>query len=518
MLVEMASTFIAPKPEEVYYPEEELLMKYHTTASITNFFYYCRYALGIDFADFHKEWFNYYSEKKSTYIISSRRHAKSTFSQALASWELIRSVVNKKPITILVVMNSFDQTKEWMRYFQTMLVTTMERLDFNLGMVGYEEEFDEDGNLINEMKYKAINQSISQKAIARIELSTGSKIYGRSLTGKIRGLNADLIICDDLLDKKMNLSFEEAEHIFRAVILGIREEHTKCLYVGTIIKQGDILDKLYNGEITGFYGKKYPAILDEEKKIVLWKEVRSYNYLMEQRALVGELDFQVEYMLNPISDKLALVPRSMADRCKNSDLLLGRPVHPEASYVIGVDLQISPSVDSDWSVFTTLEILDGKWRIFEVNRLKGEKDYQLQVLRDQARRCNADDVRIESNQAQRWFADDFKKLNYLQQVTSHHTGNEKHDTQTGIPSLRSLFSNEILQLPWGDGEVSDPQIAETRDMMSLFIDELSAWQYDTEKNKFKSVGRHDDTTMSLLLAIYSARALEDGGWDVMGYV
>jgi hypothetical protein len=139
------------------------------------------------------------------------------------------------------------------------------------------------------------------------------------------------------------------------------------LYVGTIIKQGDILDKLFTGEIKGFVGKKYPAVLNEETKEVLWKELRSYEYLMEQRDLVGELDFQVEYLLNPISDKLALVPRSMADRCKNQDILLNRPIHPDASYVIGVDLQISPSVDSDWSVFTTLEILDGEWRIFEVN-------------------------------------------------------------------------------------------------------------------------------------------------------
>ena len=515
----MASTFISPKPEEIYNPEEEVLVKYHTTASITNFFYFCRYVLGIDFTWFHKEWFNYYTENKSTYIISSRRHAKSTFSQALAVWELIRSSINKKPITILVVMNSFDQTKEWMRYFQNMLVKAMETLDFNLGMVSSEDQINEDGNKVKELFMNDISQRITQKAIARIELSTGSKIYGRSLTGKIRGLNADLIICDDLLDKKMNLSFEEAEHIFRAVILGVREAHTKCLYVGTIIKQGDILDKLFTGEIKGFVGKKYPAVLNEETKEVLWKELRSYEYLMEQRDLVGELDFQVEYLLNPISDKLALVPRSMADRCKNQDILLNRPIHPDASYVIGVDLQISPSVDSDWSVFTTLEILDGEWRIFEVNRIKGEKDYQLEILKAQAQRCNADDVRIETNQAQRWFADDFKKINYLQQVTTHHTGSEKHDTQIGIPSLRALFSNNIIQIPWGKGDAyDDQQIAHTRDLMSLFIDELSGWLYDTEKNKFISNARHDDTTMSLWLAILSARDLENGGWDVMGYV
>lgn len=512
------STFLSPRPEEIFVPEDDILVKYHTTASMKNFFYYCRYALGIDFTWFHKEWFNYYTEKKSTYIISSRRHAKSTFSQALASWELIRSVLTKKPISILVVMNSFDQTKEWMRYFQAMLVSTMDRLDFNVGMVAYEETSDTDGNKQTDLSYKDINQNIRQNAIGRIELSTGSKIYGRSLTGKIRGLNADLIICDDLLDKKMNLSFEEAEHIFRAVILGVREEHTKCLYVGTIIKQGDILDKLFTGEIKGFYGKKYPAVLNEKTKEVLWKELRSYEYLMEQRALVGELDFQVEYMLNPLSDKLSLVPRSMADNCKNKDILLNRPTHPDATYVIGVDLQISASVNSDWSVFTTLEILNGKWRIFEMTRLKGEKDYQLQVLRDQARRCNAEDVRIEANQAQRWFADDFKKQNYLQQVTTHHTGTEKYDTQIGIPSLRSLFANKMIEIPWGEGETySDPQIENTRDIMSLFIDELAGWQYDTEKNKFISRSKHDDTTMSLWLAILSARDLENSGWDVIGY-
>lgn len=510
----MSSKFQSFQPQLVVYPETDVEHLVNTIGALKDFFYFSLYVLGIDFAGFHREWLDYYLGNKSSFIISSRRHAKSTFTQVLSIWEALRS---RK--IILVVMNSGPQTAEWMRYCLAMLQDAVERMQYGL-------------KITTEVLTKEdVGEEITQESIGRIALSNGSVIYGRSIGGKIRGLNADIIICDDLLDKKMNMSFEEAEHIFRAVILGVREDHTKTIYVGTIIREGDALDKLYTGEIKGFIGDKYPAIINWETKEVLWPSLRHWNFLMDQRDLVGEMDFQVEYQLDPLSDKLSLVPRHMSDKCRNADLVLGRKRDPEAeAVVIGVDLQISPSDDADYTVLLALELMpetidkDSVWRILDMKRMRagdGEDEIaQKEALEEMARFYDADEVKIESVGFQRYFGNDVRRsdLKFYTDIEDHDTRGEKHDRQIGIPSLRKLFKQIAVEIPWADENVhTKAEVIYTRDNMEIFLSELSGWQYNKEKNKFESKRRNDDTTMAFWFAVLSARKLLDEGYDVIGH-
>ena len=508
------SKFLSPRPELILKPTNDVGAFVLATSAMLNFFTFCLDVLGIDFVWFHRQWFDYYKNNKNIFIISSRRHAKSTFTQALAVWEAMRS--RKR---ILVVMNSGLQTAEWMRYCLSMLQDATENLSSGL-KVRYEMLADEDKGA-----------DITQESIGRIMLSNGSVIYGRSIGGKIRGLNADIIICDDLLDKKMNMSFEEAEHIFRAVILGVREDFTKTIYVGTILKEADILDKLYTGEIGGFIGDKYPAILDWEEELVLWPSLRHWDYLMDQKQLVGDLDFQVEYMLNPLADKLSLVPRHMSDKCKNHDLILGRKRDPKAeAVVIGVDLQISPSDDADYTVLFALELMpetetqESMWRILDMRRMRAgdgeDEDVQKEALNEMARFYDSEMVKIESVGFQKYFGNDVRKsdLKFYTDIEDHDTRGEKHDKQIGVPSLRKLMKNQLVEIPWGDPNVhTEAEINYTRHLMEIFIAELAGWQYDKVKNKFVSKSRNDDTTMAFWFAVLAARKVIDEGWEVIDY-
>ena len=499
--------FRSPQPELIVKPKNEVGAVTHVLGALFNFFYFCSNVLGLKFTWFHREWLDYYRNNKFVYIISSRRHAKSTWAQALTVWETLKS---RK--IFLVVMNSGTQTAEWMRLVLSMLEDSIETMGSGL-------------RITYEMLQPEIGQKLDQESIGRIMVSNGSVIYGRSLTSKIRGYNADTIICDDLLDKKMNISFEEAEHIFRAVIMGVREDHTKVIYVGTILKEGDCLDKLHTGEIGTsegkFKGDKYPAILDWDKKEVLWPDFRHWNYLMDQKALVGEMDFQIEYMLDPLADQLALISRTMAYGARDFDLVLGREPHPDSSVVIGVDLQISPSKDADWSVFLALEILDTEWRILDMERIQADEDTQLMILDGMAKKYDAYEVRIETNGFQRLFANLFKKKanSFTLNIETHDTRGEKHDKQIGVPSLRTLFTNQVIVIPWGieykeDGEeIKDG--SETKAKMGILIQELTGWQYDKHKNKFISKRRHDDTTMAFWFAVLSARSFIDEDYEIM---
>ena len=502
------ASFLSPRPELIRDTSHDMEAFGNAQGALKQFFYFCLYVLGINFAWFHREWHKTYLDNKNSFVISSRRHAKSTWTQALAIWEAMRS--RKR---ILVVMNSRDQTSEWMRLALSMLQDAIEMMGMGLRIS------------TSVLKQEDVGDEIIQESIGRIALSNGSVITGKSLAGKIRGQNADIIICDDLLDKKMNMSFEEAEHIFRAVILGVREDFTKCIYVGTILREADILDKLYSGELgdNEFIGKKYPAIYSWEEKIVLWPSLRNWEFLMLQQKLVGELDFQVEYMLDPLSDKLSLVPRWMSEKARNHDLLLGRKPHPDATIVIGVDLQISPSSNADYTVLFALECLDDVWRLLDMERMRvgdGEDEkYQVNRLDEMARKYDAYEVKIESNGFQIWFANAFRETDHKfgLNIEDHDTRGEKHDKQIGVPSLRSLFVNNAFEHPWGDNnQHSREQIVHTREMMEIFERELAGWQYNIEKKTFESKARNDDTTMAFWFSVLSARGMIDEGYDQIG--
>lgn len=493
----MSGQFESFKPEAILKPTDEISNFIFAQAAFKNFFIFCLTVLGINFTWFHKKWFHFYQNNEAVYVISSRRMGKSTWTQALAVWEAMKS--RKR---ILVVMNAGGQTGEWMRYCLSMLQDAVDRLSVGMN-ISIEMQTEEVTN--------QFGQKITQESIGRIMLSNGSVIYGRSLGGKIRGVNADIIICDDLLDKKMNMSFAEAEHIFRAVIMGVMEDKTKIIYVGTIIMEGDALDKLHTGEIEGFVGDKFPAVLDWDTEEVLWPEVRPMSWIKKQRQRVGEMDFQVEYMLDPLSDKLALIPLSMSDKAKNDELVLGRTPHPDSTVVIGVDLQISPSQDADWSVFFALEVFDDEWRILDMERLQADENVQLRILDDMARKYQAYEVLVETNGFQRIFANLFRQMSdkfSLNIAEFNTTRGEKHDTQVGIPSLRTLFTNDVITIPWGED-------TDTKVKMDIFMRELAGWQYDKEKKKFVSKRRHDDTTMAFWFAVLSARKMLDPIYDVI---
>jgi len=379
-------------------------------------------------------------------------------------------------------MNSHSQVKDWTRNYLAMLQLAIDSMGLDVTIIRSNE--------------------------TEVELSNGSIVYIRSLTSKIRGLSPDLIICDDLLDEEMNITFEEAERIFRGVILGTRQEHTKVLYVGTILRQGYILDKIRTAEIPNFHGASYPAILDEGRKIVRWPEKRSWKYLMEQKAINGSYLFEIEYQLNPLSDELALVPKRLIDSCKDESISIHDSF--EGTRVMGVDLQISTSSSADYSVFVTLAVSgEGKYHLVHMDRNRGMGyAWQLNRIKQLHAKYQPQLIMVESNSFQRVLAQMLQE-EYLP-IEESVTGLEKHDMQIGIPSLRQIFESRQIVIPWKDSE--------SREMFQPLIQELAAWQFVKDKGKFVSKARHDDTTMALWKAIQAALKYTYSGMKLLGSI
>jgi hypothetical protein len=503
--------FSPPDQELIFEPNSPLSLAAHRQAAFTHLPYYQKHVLGIGIADFHEEWNNLAMNNPYVGIICSRGHIKSTWSQSLNAQEMLSTpeLIPKSQKLFrhyenMTVCYANDQTKRWHENLKSMLEFSFENLD-----LGY--EFIKDNKLELQLRGRATNGRENK-----------SQSFGKGMTGNIRMSHPSRVTCDDILNEQMSISFEEAERKFRGSVLGTMVPGTQLTVVGTILREGDILDKIKNKEIGGRLFKVgfYPAILNNEKyelgleePRVLWEHKRPFSYLMDQKDLLGEMVFEIEFLLNPISDKLALIPRHVMDTCKDTSLILGRGAAEGAKIVGGIDLQISPSDDADWTVIVSLEVLKDKWRFLNIRRFRGLRyDAQLKQVDDEYGTYNHELIICETNQFQKMFAQmlaDMYEYIPIEEQTTHRYN--KHDAQTGIPSLAQLYSKGKLVIPWGHKDIHTPeQIKHTREMMQIVINEAASWQYDKDKGKFVSRGRHDDTTIGTWEASLAARKIEAG--------
>ena len=520
----------APDPHLIIKPKTKLALVAHRQATLNNLVYFFWYVLGNgikaclnyilckDKSHFHGAWCRNYELEKFVYACSSRRMIKSTFSQGVAAREGV-----KRKLTIVVGMNSSSQVKIWMDLFYDV----MDHVIQNLGL---------DIKVIQKSEKKGI------------KLSNGTTIYPRSLEGKYRGLNPDLIIIDDLLDKVMKMSFLKAESRFRADIMGSRVKTTRIIYIGTIIQDGDITYKITKGEIGHglFVGDKYPAIPPSHQQIfrdfmeelikkelliplvkgeqteeinnlvipdipVLWPEVRDLLYLIEQYSIVGDVEFEIEFLLNLIMSKMALVPAWMIERAKDTSLKLGRDRLPNSQAVSGVDLQISISAKADWTVIFDLEIVDNEIRVLDMERFQGAEletdglrgeveDYIIVKIGEHYIRYNLELILIEKNTFQRVIANTMRKEFENYPIEDHNTGSNKHETDVGIPSIKTLFRNNEVKLAWGDRN--------SREKMGLFLHELNGMQYDQVLRQYVSKTRTKDIVIAFWIATIAAREIQ----------
>lgn len=496
--------------------------------------YYQQHVLGIDIAPFHKYWILNYcfmakgeeleeeflkiasklfedislSDQELAYrpmrrgveVISFRGSIKSTVFQAVASWELQR-----KGIDIAVGSYSAGQiAKEWIPNFRIMIEISKDNLELD-----WEYKTDNEDR-------KVITWDIPSEDPEK-PLKITSRMMGVGHRGAIRMIHPDLWIIDDWLDKKMESTLEEAERVFKQEVFGTRSPHTPFVVVGTILAEGDMLYKIKSGEIGGKffnYTGTYPGYLNEEKKIPRWDK-RGAEFMDEQRDVQGELIFQIEYMLNPISDKSALVATKYLDKAKEAgmDLCLGRLAHPDALTVSGNDFQYSDSSDADWGVnfglefFTNPEIKP-KIRILAMERYRGKDDVEiLRMIEDDNKKYHHAQVGFEKNNFQKILADIYKRNNALFPVYEHNTGSERNQFQVGIPSLRQIFTNYDIAIPW--------DCEDCREEMSVFCKELQGWQYSKEHKKYIHKGRYKDTTLAFWIAILTLRMAEYGTIKVM---
>lgn len=134
--------------------------------------------------------------------------------------------------------------------------------------------------------------------VRRKIISKFPTLYATGLGGSLTGGGNDLIVADDLIDEEdviTDNAREKASTWFHKVLLTTLFPWGGCLSLGTRWHHADLYGELL---------EKWPhqvlkAMIDEEKKIVLWPEMWSYDKLVETRNNLGTPIFNCQFQNDP---------------------------------------------------------------------------------------------------------------------------------------------------------------------------------------------------------------------------
>lgn len=340
--------------------------------------------------------------------------------------------------------------------------------------------------------------------IIRRSSSSPSPTWRAVGTGeKTQGGRSDWVLGDDIADIENSRTQMQRERLVEWVdgdLLGTLEPETgHGLFVGTAKNNGDLyitFEERAKDPESGWYFKRYDAVVDEEKKQSLWAMRWPWPTLMARKSSIGTMTFNRDYRNIAVNDETSLFPMSLLERAKNRDITFdeyyGTEEYERDVVTSGIDLAIiederqAQQADGDYTVIELWRQMEGgKRRLLWGERRRGN-DFpaQIRLAESTLRRYSTLKIAIvEANQAQRWFASSLLTASKGQlPIQKHVTGKGvRVDVYEGIPSLQALFEADMIELPYGDER--------SRKFVDIFIAELHGLGVET----------HDDTVLSFWL-------------------
>lgn len=376
---------------------------------------------------------------KQLVLMAPRNHSKTAmFSVAYPLWLIAK---NSK-IRIILVSNTSTQAESFLRQ----ITTTLETNDRYIKVFG---------NLVPAMPDKWTQKEIIVERNAP-ELKDPT-VSATGTGGAILSKRADVIICDDLLNSqntRTSMQRQFTRDWFMEVLKPVLEPTGQMIVVGTAWHKKDLYHELMRMR-TYQIRRRYDAIVDEEKKQVLWKERWSWKKLQEELEEMGSSSFNKAYR-NLVSDKATQVfkdaplERAM-DRGRTRTLIYQLDYSQwdlgGMTVSMGVDLAISERQESDDCGFAVIGRLRNGEKIplhLSLHKL-GFADQQKMIL-DLYRRFQPEIIIVESNGYQAALKRDMAENSDLP-IEGYNTGGEKYDEEIGLNSLAVEFENDKWTLP-----------------------------------------------------------------------
>jgi len=381
----------------VYLDEEDLLpdMGIEETSSKTfraqtDLAYFSEYCFRHPFKNtwFHQRWYETMQDTRveKGLIIAPRSSAKSTCWGKIGPLWILGNNVDTR---ILLVSRTATLAKRDMRFIRTHI---------------------ENNNRVHEV-FPDLKPSSpwGEDAITVVNNRNDgdASVNAVGLGGSVTGLRADLIVCDDLIDKNNVMTEGQREKVndfWNETVMGTLEPDGRIFLVGTRFHNKDFYSRMFDDKEYKDNTFMFPALeLDEKgeyklnekgEMISYWPERWPVSRLLKRREDMGSLAFASQYMCDPSGYEGRIFdPEHLQYYDPEKELL---PIWGRLEFVMAVDPNITEDPSSDNTAIIT-GALDRRYStLYIIDMYAKPLDFigQLKVMKQYGRRIQVKAVNL----------------------------------------------------------------------------------------------------------------------------
>ena len=331
-------------------------------------------------------------------------------------------------------------------------------------------------------------------------------VQALGIRGHIYGARADLIILDDTVDLTNAHEFEKQIDWLQSEVISRISASGSMLVVGTRLASKDLYRELrdesrYPDEASPWSYLSMPAVLEFNNKesdwVTLWprsnqpepgskietQEADAEGYyakwdgprLSKKRRRVSPRAWAMVYQQQQVAEDAVFNPEMIKAAINGNRMAGPIPKGMVGQRINGMDgLIIVAGLDPATSGHTAavvmgLDIKTQKRYVLDVYNKVNSPESMRDMIKDFTVKYRISEWRIERNGFQGFLVHD-RELNEFCStrgtvIKPHFTGQNKHDTDFGVASMASLFSNwenknQMIELPSTHGQESCKQLVE----------------------------------------------------------
>jgi hypothetical protein len=452
-------------------------IEYFLTECYVDYNYFAEHALGFEVADYHREWYTYLEKFPRLCLISFRGSGKTCY---IAGYFIWKAIFSTKDLNFLILSFNFEQSKIVLKLIRKMIVE-------NEILKNYIPE-------TRESTWKA----------TEITLKTGSTFYCKTYGDGVRGLRIDYLLCDEAE------MYEDKTIFWAAVSPIVQLNKGKIFVIGTKLSTADLLCELEDND--SYFAQEYPIIKDGK---ILWpqkytnepEDTETQRSIPQIKKEVGELSFNQEFLLIPISSANSLFPYELCSQGLSYEGFMpyGRA---NEKYYLGYDIANSPK--GDFVVMTVLGVNADRIKVVRAYRFRDNFEEQKRKIRliyseFPISKAIADANGLGDQQAKE-LHEEFSNLEPLK------TGYE--DKYKMMIDLRNKFDNFKIVIPSGkDLNTKDITDMNAYSYSQELLKELNEFTLQVDLRPGQTVrpkfhkGKYDDCVDSLALALKASQEL-----------
>jgi len=411
-------------------------------------------------ADFHQKWIKSIlkaiDEGGEQMILSPPRHGKTDLLTHFAVWQICRNT----NVRIMWVGGNEEIAKN-------AVGSVVDHLEHNEKLI---EDFCGPGKTFKPKSRSGKSWTSGQFTVANRTV-TGIKsptMVAVGKGGKILSRDCDLIIADDIEDHSTTIqpsAREQTRQWWTTTLSSRKEEHTAIVVIGSRQHPEDLYNFLLeNPQMEKIVEEAHSTecVLPENDielhtDCMLWGSKRSYKWLLSRLQAAettgGKAIFEMVYLNKAFVDGITMFDVEEVDLCRDVNRTVGH-IPPSTRLIAGLD----PASTGFQSCFLWAVNTDtGKMYMVDIENQEGGGIIQAkETIKKWYEKYGLAHWVIEENGFQRAIRQDKDLKEYCARMgiylEGHQTQKNKFDPIFGVGSMRELFKEELISLPYGSAE------------------------------------------------------------------